>query len=81
MSCIFGIEQNCDECRMCMKEDRKQTNADRIRSMSVEEMAKEIAEKIECMNCPFVNEEGKCGEVECDELFLEWLQSEAEVGE
>lgn len=58
--------------------ERKKTNADRIRSMSDKELAKEIAEKIECTTCPFVNEEGKCGEVECEKLFLEWLQSEVE---
>lgn len=37
MSCIFGIEQNCEECRMC-KSKKKQTNADRIRNMDNEEL-------------------------------------------
>lgn len=76
MSCAFGIEQNCDECRMCIKDGKKQTNADRIRSMSDEELAMN-------MMCP--NENG-LGEIECDksdscncyECILDWLQSEVE---
>ena len=42
MSCVFGIEQNCDECRMCGREKYKGnriTNADRIRSMTNEELS------------------------------------------
>lgn len=58
--------------------DYKQTNADRIRSMSDEELAKLIAEKIECTECPFNGDEEKCGNVGCSELVVEWLQSEVE---
>ena len=61
-----------------MEVDYKQTNADRIRSMSDEELAKLIAENIECTMCPFVNVEEKCGEIRCSKLILEWLQSEVE---
>ncbi len=60
------------------RESKKRTNFDRIHSMSVEELAKEIAEKIECTECPFNGAEGKCGNIGCPELFLGWLQSEAE---
>ena len=59
-------------------EEKKRTNADRIRSMSDEELAKLIAENIECTMCPFVNVEEKCGEIRCSKLILEWLQSEVE---
>lgn len=44
MSCILGIEQSCDECRMCRNEEKKQTNADRIRSMSNEELAEFLSD-------------------------------------
>lgn len=44
MACIYGIEQPCDECRMCteenhMKKQRKTTNAEKIRSMGIAELA------------------------------------------
>ncbi len=64
--------------QVTVEENNKQTNADRIHSMSDEELAKEIAEKIECSECPFNGDEDKCGNVGCSELFLEWLQSEVE---
>lgn len=60
----------------CPNQRKKQTNADRIRSMSDEELAMN-------MMCP--NENG-LGEIECDksdscncyECILKWLQSEVE---
>lgn len=64
----FEVKENND--------DKKPTNADRIRSMSDEELAMN-------MMCP--NENG-LGEIECDksdncncyECLLKWLQSEVE---
>lgn len=44
MSCIFGVEQSCEECRMC--ESKKQTNADRIRSMTNRELAESRIDSI-----------------------------------
>ena len=40
MACALGIEQDCNECRMCGKEKggKKMTNADRIRQMDNEEL-------------------------------------------
>lgn len=61
------------------RQHKQPTNADRIRSMSDEELAHLIAEKIECTECPFNGSEEKCGNIGCSKLFLEWLQSEAEV--
>lgn len=39
--CPIGIDYSCDECRMCGRWKRryKSTNADKIRSMSDEELA------------------------------------------
>ena len=64
-----------------IKKDGKQTNADRIRNMSDEELA-------ELILCPHMVNWGKgiydvCihpknGKDECKKCMLEWLQSEAE---
>lgn len=41
MACVLGIEQDCNECRMCGngKGGKKMTNADRIRELTNEELA------------------------------------------
>ena len=44
MACIYGVEQPCDECRMCKKEnyrenEKEMTNADWIRGMGNTELA------------------------------------------
>ncbi len=49
MAFTYGIEQPCDECRMCMEgnykeKHRKITNAEKIRSMGNEELAKFLDE-------------------------------------
>lgn len=44
MSCVFGVEQSCEECRMCGR--KKQTNADRIRNMTNKELAESRIEVI-----------------------------------
>ena len=65
-------------------ESNKQTNADRIRNMSDEELAEFL---------DIVGEDGIssqyadvpcdccCEKTECSKCWKEWLQSEAEVGE
>lgn len=75
------IQRKRPVCNSCFSYDKfipiTITNADRIRSMSDEELAMN-------MMCP--NENG-LGEIECDksdncncyECILEWLQSEVEV--
>lgn len=57
------------------------TNADRIRSMSDEELAEWLVSIIECDDgCPCIKE---CGEKEemgfCYPSMIEWLRKEAEV--
>lgn len=65
-------EPKCN--RMCDGESdfEPMTNADRIRSMSDSEMARDLLPMIE-----EVCEDG----VPCEEWFLEWLQSEVKDGE
>ena len=60
-------------CGVLDERKRKQTNADRIRSMSDEELAKILGYK--CI-CPPTSE---C--VDCVACWLEWLQHPAEGGQ
>ena len=62
-------------CRTCNGSGKKpQTNADRIRSMSDEELAKTLEDK--CI-CPPTSECAKvCGD--CHACWIEWLQQPAE---
>ena len=69
----------CSTCYCGSEANYMPTRADRIRAMSDEELAKVIAEKIECTECPFVGDEEKCGNVGCSDLFLDWLQSEVSI--
>ena len=54
-----------------------QTNADRIRSMSDEELAEFFSEKMDCAPCP-ASEEVECGCDRCVDLIKEWLKREVE---
>lgn len=63
-----------EPCRRC---DSKQTNADRIRNMSDEELANTLFN-----SCLEVMHIGECPNVDyvgmCKKCILDWLQSEAE---
>lgn len=80
MACALGIEQDCNECRMCGKDRKKRTNADRIRNMTNEEYAKAITE-MGCSKCENIT--GKCleedGENGCVNFVKEWLESECDA--
>ena len=53
------------------------TNYERIKNMSVEEIAEILASATLCLN--FGECEGlRCGSRECQELHKQWLESEAE---
>lgn len=77
----------CDSVPCSLKDELpKQTNADRIRAMSDEELAKflslcvsdcqgrELEQKEFCEGCPFDSGVGYC----TDKRIKKWLQSEAE---
>ena len=60
--------------------DEKQTNYDRIRNMSVEELAEELAFRVICSCCPckkLCDEDNGFG---CVEVFRIWLESEVDNG-
>lgn len=58
-------------------ENDKQTNADRIRNMSDEELAEWINTKNTCEQCA-CEPEDLCMKGPCTNSILKWLQSEAE---
>lgn len=83
-NCNYKHNHNSNSDEPCCKCDSKQTNADRIRNMSDEEMAKRIASSLNfdcadyCDNfsdgCAF-----RCNRKERElAVTLKWLQSEAE---
>ena len=53
------------------------TNYERIKNMSVEEMAKILASATLCVN--FGCKGLRCGCKECQELHKQWLESEVET--
>lgn len=74
MACALGIEQDCNECRMCGKEKggKNMTNFERIKGMSVEELAEFLLD---------VESQGYNGYSVADGYsdFEEWLESECDV--
>lgn len=80
-----------NECKVCANADNEycfacdngnqfkpMTNADRIRSMTDEELATWIAERKE--TCPPIKFYG-CSFKTCGECWLDWLKEEAEEAE
>ena len=70
----------CSECDSNVNdlfESKNQTNADRIRHMSDEELAEFLEKNGMCELCEHRDKEN-CFEENCKKGFLKWLQSEAE---
>lgn len=67
----------CDSVTNDLFEPKKQTNADRIRSMSDEELVEFFLEKMDCAACP-ASEDVACEHDRCLENIKEWLEREAE---
>lgn len=83
MAYALGIEQDCNECRMCGngKGGKKMTNFERIKGMSVEELAEFLLEKnlknttedtCKSADCMFRHKS-------CKDCFKEWLESECDA--
>lgn len=74
---VLNGETYCDSVPCSLKDELpKQTNADRIRSMSDEELAEFIGKFLEsmsdCENCPAKTEVFLC--VSCADEILDWLR-------
>ena len=65
-------------CDDYMEQERKMTNADRIRAMSDEELAKFLTNPCECTVDPTVDGYRECGNKLCIQYLLEWLKQPAE---
>ena len=76
-TCNCQHNSNSRENEHCCGCDSKQTNADRIRNMSDEELAEWISTKDVCGQCAY-ELECVCMKVPCTNGILKWLQSEAE---
>lgn len=91
----LGESRKCDKCEIpcnckhnsnsrdnepCCRCDSRQTNADRIRNMSDEELAELLFNKSRCDNCfADCNDKDNCPSLSsCYSRHLDWLQSEAE---
>lgn len=79
-TCSCQQNSNLRENEPCCKCDSKQTNADRIRNMSDEELADSLTATAKCDECFVIKEhESYCLSTSaCRQKHLEWLQSEAE---
>ena len=77
ISCNCKQNSNSRDSEPCCRCDSRQTNADRIRNMSDEELTDTLFNScIEVMHideCPYADNIWKC-----KECILDWLQSEAE---
>lgn len=64
---------------IALKDFKKQTNADRIRRMSDEELAEVISGLGDCDTCYLYHR--RCSmNISCKDAVLEWLRKEAEDG-
>lgn len=82
VSCNCQHNSNSRENEPCCGCDNRHTNADRIRNMSDEEMAKRIASSPNFNCADYCDSFSACCAFNCNkkgrEIALKWLQSEAE---
>lgn len=78
-TCNCQHNSNSRDSEPCCRCDSRQTNADRIRNMSDEELAEFLAYNAYCEEC-YVEKDDSCcyPDGTCKQKHLEWLQSEAE---
>ena len=79
-------------CRKCWNELNEElgykfepyiTNADVIKHMSDEKLARLIGDNVDCCICKSMNEFDECpcdGVVGCEDIWLKWLRKEADGG-
>ena len=82
MSRTVYYDLNGNEIDPAVCDPIPQTNADRIRQMSDEELAKWMVTKTSCMRCPVAldachNFEFSCG-MSCEGILLSWLKAPVE---
>lgn len=74
----YSDEQVISWCVQSPCKDEKPSNADRIRSMSDEELANELAVIADCSCCIHRNKMNDCSLVDysCQNQWLDWLREE-----
>ena len=85
MNCSDCKNNGTQICSVCCSyqgvpdrwEAKPKTNADRIRAMSDEELAKSIARIAMCVDCKIKNPTCTLPISNCEKSWLEWLKSEA----
>ena len=78
-TCNCKYNSNSRENEPCCRCDSRQTNAERIRNMTDDELAEFLAYNAYCEEC-YVKKDDSCcyPDGTCKQKHLEWLQSEAE---
>ena len=78
-TCNCKHNRNSRDNEPCCRCDSRQTNADKIRNMSDEELAEFLAYNAYCEEC-YVEKDDSCcyPDGTCKKKHLDWLQSEAE---
>lgn len=78
-TCNCQHNSNSRDDEPCCRCDSRQTNADRIRNMSDEELAEFLAYNAYCEEC-YVEKDDSCcyPDGTCKKKHLDWLKSEAE---
>lgn len=56
-------------------EKKIMTNFERIKAMSIEELAKELAKDSACEFCKTLDEQ-TCDKITCEQGIIQWLESE-----
>ena len=79
--CGAVIPEGRQVCVICGKkaENVKQRQIDRIRNMSVEKMAEELAFRVICSCCPCKKLCEEHNGIGCVEVFRIWLESEVDT--
>ena len=78
-ACNCQHNSNSRDDEPCCRCDSRQTNAERIRNMTDDELAEFLAYNAYCEEC-YVKKDDSCcyPDGTCKQKHLEWLQSEAE---
>lgn len=80
MACAYGIEQECDECRICSNKypGKKMTNFEKIKGMSTEELAEIFENKVSSFDCDVCSSKYAgtdcCKESSCKQFAREWIK-------
>lgn len=75
------VPETCPEPEKCRYATFPQTNADRIRNMTDEEMADFVATYVHCEDCWLVDNCVNCGDMTCYDNILSFLHPPVEETE